>query len=107
MKDNYLDYQTFKSKAQQYECEILKMDIIYHLSDHRCWSAIINPGKENIIVTYGINKYGPGTRYFDVITSDRIYSDVYQDDIYALLESFLGKGITTIYFDLNQNEQSH
>ena len=102
MRDTYLDYPTFLGKVRQYECQVQKLDLVYHQSDHRCWSAVINPGKENIIVTYGINKYGPGTRFFDVVTSDRVHTDVYQEDVYPMLETLLGKGIVTTYFESNE-----
>jgi len=98
MKDTYLDYPTFAGKIEQFECEIYKLDVIYNHADHRCWTAIINPKKDNIIVTYGINKYGPGTRYFDILASEKTMIDVYQDDVYSIIESMLGKGLITTIF---------
>jgi len=102
MRDTYLDYPTFLGKIKHYECNVQKLDIIYHPSDHRCWTALINPEKENIIITYGINKYGPGSRYFDILTSTKTMLDVYQEDVYPIIENLLGKGITTTLFEINE-----
>lgn len=51
-----MDYNTFAGKVRNSDCSVLKLDIVYNHTDCRCWSAIVNQGKENIIVTYNVNR---------------------------------------------------
>lgn len=82
---NYIDYTTFESAIKNLGLSCTKLDIIYNVSDHRCWTAIINPGQNNILVTFSINKHKLGDHYFDIITDNRTAMDVWTDDIYDII----------------------
>ena len=84
-----IDYATFNSKITNYGCICEKLDIMFNVADHRCWSAVVNPNGENIIVTFHINKHQLGEKYFDVLTQNYVYEDIYTDSIYDLIESLL------------------
>lgn len=49
--------------------ECVRLPIIYHESDSRCWTAIVDPGNLNIMVTYHVNKGNIGSSGFDMISS--------------------------------------
>lgn len=99
MRNTYIDYQAFSSILKDNGCTVSKLDIIYNISDHRSWTAVVNSGTDNIIVTYTINKNGIGNRYFDVITDKKVLTDIYVEDIYQVIEKLTGAGINTTYFE--------
>ena len=86
----YIDYPTFESNIKAFGATSAKLDVIYNHSDHRCWSAVVDPGKSNIIVTFTLNKGDHGTYYFDIITQDRTSMDIYVDDIYDIISDLVG-----------------
>lgn len=87
----YVDFPSFSGKLRKQECVVQKLDLSFNQADTRCWSALINPGSDNIIVTFNVNRYNVGNKYFDIMSSERIISDVYVDDIYETLEMLLNK----------------
>ncbi len=88
---NYIDYNTFESHVKDLGCSVIKLDIVYNISDCRCWTAVVNPGLDNILVTFVVNRLKYGSYYFDIITQDRTSFDVYADDIYDILSNLTGK----------------
>jgi len=101
-KDQYLDYPTFITRIKQHDCEYTKLDIIFNQSDHRCWSVLLSPNDKNIIVTYSINKNSVGNNVFDILTSERTYIDVEQDDIHIILTTLLGNATVTTIIESNE-----
>jgi hypothetical protein len=99
MRNTYIDYQTFASTLKNTGFTVAKLDIIYNISDHRSWTAVVNPDSHNILVTYTINKNGVGNRYFDIIANNKVLLDVYVEDIYQVIENLTGIKTTTTYFD--------
>lgn len=94
IKDLYVDYATFASKIKHMEVNVLKLDIVYNQSDHRCWTAVINPGRENIVVTFHVNKYGyKNSFYFDILFQDKVYLDIYVEDIYDVIQNIIQKSV--------------
>ena len=81
-----LDFASFKSKVGKYEVDVVKLDLAYRLHDPRSWTAIINPGKENLIVTYFINRSDYRDRSFDVLSSGRNILDIDPEDVYQTIE---------------------
>jgi hypothetical protein len=81
-----MDYQTFAGKVKNSNCSVLKLDLVYNHTDCRCWSAIINQGKENIIVTYSVNRSEHGSKEFDILSSNRILTDVDPEDVCEIIE---------------------
>ena len=86
-----IDYGVFQGKIEKYECKCEKIDIFYSKADSRCWTAIINPTKECIFVTYHINKNEYGDSLFDIVASTRSMTDVDNEDIYQTIELLLNK----------------
>lgn len=86
-----VEYKTFEDNIKRYELTSTKLDMIYNISDHRYWSAIINFGKENILVTFHVNKSNIGNRYFDLISSDRVITNVLVEDIYDTIDMLINK----------------
>jgi hypothetical protein len=81
-----MDYHTFAGKVKNSNCSVLKLDLVYNQTDCRCWSAIVNQGKENIIVTYSVNRSEHGSREFDILSSNRILTDVDPEDVFDIIE---------------------
>jgi hypothetical protein len=88
---NYIDYNTFESNVKNLGLTITKLDVNYNFADCRCWSAIINPSSDNILVTFVVNREKYGTYFFDILTHDRTSTNVYVDDIYDILETLTGQ----------------
>lgn len=86
---NIIDYAIFQSKIEKYECKCQKLDIYYNKSDSRCWTALINPDTDNVLVTQHINRYDLGDTSFDVLSSEKNITDVDIDDIYQTVELLL------------------
>ncbi len=86
-----IDYNVFQGKIEKYECKCDKLDIYYNKGDHRCWTALINPTKECIFVTYSLNKNEYGDSGFDIIASNCSMFDVNSEDIYQTIEPLLIK----------------
>jgi DNA-binding sugar fermentation-stimulating protein len=94
MKQAYnetLDFPTFKGKLGKYDITASKMDIYYKQHDPRAWTAIINSGVENILVTYFINRNDIGERNFDIITENKSYKEVEEEDIYQTIDLLVKK----------------
>lgn len=101
---NYVDFQTFASRLRSNGLKVLQLDYTYSFADVRCWSALINQGDDNIIVHFVVNRYNIGNKYFDVITENKVYTDVYVDDIYDLITNLTKEPLPeTIYFTETQN----
>lgn len=99
---NYIDYNTFESHVKNLGADVTKLDVIYNMADHRCWTALINPLKENILVTFTMNKDRFGTYLFDIITQDRTSLDVFAVDIYDILGDMLHKNTVTLDLSFEQ-----
>jgi len=92
-----MDYHTFAGKVKNSNCSITRLDLIYNQTDCRCWSAIINQGKENIIVTYSVNRSEFGSKEFDILSSNRILTDIEPDDVCEIIEYMTQKPVFTEY----------
>lgn len=101
----YIDYHSFETEIKNLGFEITKLDINYNQSDHRCWSAIINPSKDNLIATFTINKYQYGSHYFDLITQNRTVMDIFTSDIYDIITDMIGKTPVVISFESESNQE--
>jgi len=88
-----MDYNTFAGKVRNSECSVSKLDLVYNHTDCRCWSAIVNQGKDNIIVTYSVNRSELGSQSFDILSSNKILTDVEPEDICDVIEYMLNKPI--------------
>jgi hypothetical protein len=66
------------------------------MADCRCWTAVINPESDNILVTFVVNRLKHGSYYFDIITQDRTSLDVYAADIYDILSDLTGRTHVTL-----------
>jgi len=96
----FIDYQTFASKLKSDGYTVQKLDCVYPIQDTRCWTAVVNPGEENLIVTFIINRYNIGNHYFDILSSSRSITDIYSSDIYDVLDSILKKPLPeSTYFN--------
>ena len=84
-----MDYNTFAGKVRNADCFVTKLDLAYNQSDCRCWTAIINQGKENIVVTYSVNRSELGSQAFDVFSSTKILTDVEPEDVCDVVELML------------------
>jgi hypothetical protein len=98
MSNNYNnagDYLTFKGKVEREGgifCQ--KVDVAYHYSDSRLWSAIINPQKESIFVTCHINKSDLGEVSFDVLADKKEYMNVDHEFVYDVLEPLINLNLS-------------
>lgn len=100
---NYIDYQSFASRIRSNGSSVTKLDFSYSIADTRCWSAIVNQGTDNIIVNFVTNRYQLGNQYFDILTSNKVITDIYTDDIYDVITSITKKAAPeTVYFN-NEN----
>ena len=88
------DYPTFEGKIEKYDHTCKKLEISYNKSDSRCWSAIIQPNKENVFVTCHANKWEYGDRLFDIISSSKVVFDVDPEDIYQTIDLIINKTAT-------------
>lgn len=87
--NNLVDFNVFQGKIEKYECKCQKMDMYFNKTDARCWAAVINPNKENIFVIHQVNKYEMGDASFDVLSSEKITTDIDPEDIYQTVELLL------------------
>jgi hypothetical protein len=86
------DYSTFKGKIERADGVVCqKLDILYHTSDSRVWSAIINPSKESIIVTFHYNKTDLGDASFDVLANQKEFMGVDGEFIFDVLEQLIAQ----------------
>jgi hypothetical protein len=83
-----MDYPTFANNIQKTHT-IQKLGLIYNYTDTRCWTALIDRGVSNVLVTYHVNKYELGTQYFDIFYSGNVLSDIETDEIYDTLDMIL------------------
>jgi hypothetical protein len=90
-----MDYNTFAGKVRSAECSVSKLDLVYNHTDCRCWSAIVNQGKENIIVTYNVNRSELGSQAFDIFSSTKILTDVEPEDVCDVIEYMVNKPMFT------------
>ena len=86
---NIVDYSTFTQNLAKFASQTFKMDIYYSKADSRCWSALINQGNDNVIVTYHINKEHYGDHSFDILSSSRAYIGIEPEYIYDILDEIL------------------
>jgi hypothetical protein len=98
MSRNYIntgDYLTFKGKVERADgivCQ--KLDIIYHVSDSRVWTAVINPSKENVIVTFHANRTFLGEASFDILADRKEFKNVDHEFIHDVLEPLIPEPVT-------------
>lgn len=86
-----IEFSTFAENIKKYHLECYKLDIVYHVSDSRCWSALVDPKGENLIVTFHVNKYQLGDRYFDILSSNKAAADILIEDIYDSIDLLINK----------------
>lgn len=89
-----VEFLTFCENIKKYHMECYKLDIIYNISDSRCWTAIVNPGTNNIFVTFHVNRYVLGDRYFDILSNDKVMANIYVEDIYDSIALLTGYNTT-------------
>ena len=82
-----MDYPTFKELIERSDITVSKLDIPYSILDGRCWTAIVNPSSDNIIVNYVVNRYEIKDQCFDVFSSKHNLIDVSIDSIVNTIES--------------------
>ncbi len=85
-KPQVLEYSDFIKNLAKYNTEAFKLDIWYTRADSRCWSVVINPGLDNIIVTYHINRRHLHDESFDILSSDKIYHDVEPESVFDVID---------------------
>ena len=95
-----MDYNIFTNNIQKSGFKVHKLDISYNLGDTRCWSVLLNPETDNIVITYNINRYELGTQLFDILSAKSILTDVEVEDIYDTLELLSEK-----YYTVASTEQ--
>jgi hypothetical protein len=81
-----MEYHSFAGKVKNANCSVTKLDLVYNQADCRCWSAIVNQGNENIIVTFNVNRSELGSKEFDILSSNRILTDVDPEDVCDIIE---------------------
>lgn len=86
-----VDYGVFAENIKKYHLTCSKLDIAYNVSDSRCWTALVNPEAENLLVTFHVNKYNLGDRYFDILSSTKSVSDIFVEDIYDSIDLIINK----------------
>lgn len=86
-----VEYKTFEDNIKRFNLECYKLDVVYHVSDCRYWTAVVNPKKENIFVTFHVNNTQIGDRFFDVLSSEKTISYVYVEDIYDTIDLIVNK----------------
>jgi hypothetical protein len=86
-----MDYNTFAGNVKKSHCTVTKLDTAFNHADSRCWSALINPGRDNIIVTHSINKNDIGSQTSDIFSSQRIMTDVENEDVFDVIDLFVDK----------------
>jgi hypothetical protein len=86
-----MDYNTFAGRLKNTNLTVTRQNISYNQADTRCWTAIVNKGTDNIIVTYNVNRYEQGTQYFDIVSSSKILTDVEPDEILDTIELIVSK----------------
>lgn len=88
-----MTYPTFAVKIQELGYSAHKLSIVYPIADPRCWTALINPGNENLLVTYFINRDDLEHSSFDIMTSNDMdresYSDIPEDDILSFIDNII------------------
>jgi hypothetical protein len=84
-----IDYATFSDNLAKFETKTFKLDIYYPKGDSRTWTALLNAGTDNVLVTYHLNKNYYGSHSFDVIASDSNFVDVDPEYIYDTLDGVL------------------
>lgn len=67
-----------------------KLNVIYNESDTRCWTAIVRSGKDNIFVTYHVNKEEYGNRGFDILAGRQMKFMVPSSEVFGELNQILG-----------------
>ena len=96
-----MDFLTFQQKVGKYEIQSQLLDIMYKHSDPRAWSAVVNPGTHNIVVTYFINRKDLGERNFDIISSRRNFYEVDTDDVFQTLDLIVNHDDKNTVVDLS------
>lgn len=86
-----MDYNTFAGKVKSSDCSVTKLDLVYNQADCRCWSALINQGKDNIVVTHVINRFDYGSQLFDIFTPNKVLTDVETEDVFDTIELLVNK----------------
>ena len=86
-----MEYSTFTGNLKKSNCSVTKLETIYNQADCRCWSAIINQGSDNVIVTHSVNRYSQGTQLFDVFASSKIVADVEPEDVFDTIDLLVTK----------------
>ncbi len=94
-----IDYATFEAKIEKYDHVCRKLEISFNKADSRCWTAIINPNKENIYVTCHANKWEYGDRLFDILASGKIVLDVDPEDVYQTIDLIINKTTSVVVAD--------
>ena len=84
-----IDFVTFANNLAKFETKIFKMDIFYPKGDSRTWTALLNQGTDNVLVTYHINKNFHGDHTFDIVASDSTFVDVDPEYVYDTLDGVL------------------
>jgi hypothetical protein len=81
-----MEYKSFAETVIKYDCVVTKLEISYIHADPRCWSALVNQGSDNILVTHNINRSSHGEQLFDVFSSTKILTDIEPYDVYDVIE---------------------
>lgn len=90
-----MEYLKFADNVKKIDCSVLKLDVAYNHADSRCWSALLNQGKDNIVITHHLNKNDYGEQLFDILSSDKIITDVELEDLYDTLDLLIKRDQST------------
>lgn len=86
-----MEYNTFAGNVRKSNCTVVKLDVAYNHSDSRCWSAIVNQGTDNIIVTHSINRAEYGAHVFDIFTATKVITDIEVEDVYEAIDLIVNR----------------
>ncbi len=85
-----MKYDEFSKRLKETTgLQSLKLDIVYHESDSRCWTALIGEGVNNILVTFHINRRDFGNKNFDIMASRRQLIEVPVSEAFEIIETLV------------------
>lgn len=66
-----------------------RLSINYNEGDTRCWSAIVDKGNSNLIITYHVNKTDFRHKCFDLLGHRKQLIEVSEDEIYDKIKTIV------------------
>jgi hypothetical protein len=84
-----LSYEDFVRNLANVSARPQKLDIYYNKVDSRCWSALLNQGTDNVIVTFHLNKDHLGHQCIDIMSSSRTMIGIEPEYVYDIIDELL------------------